>query len=688
MSRRAMLLVSAFAAGCASSPESDADSRPAGPPIPVEIVGADEIDADDLLDAARLELEAFQTRGRRSTELDDAADAMLRYLREEARAHATVEFRALPSEDAVERVVFEVHEGPRTALLSVAFEGNTAHASEELARFFQFREKDEKDEEDDEPVTYRKRELDAAVSDVESVYLADGYYRATVGPARTTWNEARTEASVVVPVEEGRRYVVKEVDFAIEGPAPMSPLAQRVKEFEGKPFSARTPAEIASVVRGELAGEGRLLMEVLTRRRVDDETAEATITVRVRPGPQVEVRRLAVAGNDRTDADFILDQSNLEAGRILTQEALDAAIDGLYNTGLFKTVRVDRDPQETESDVAPTDLTVAVEEFPARSVDFEIGYGSYEQLRAAVRYRDRNLFGRGRMLEAVPRASFRSYGADLKYFDNYLLGRTNTVEVTMGHLSREEPSFDYTAAGAEVAIRRRIGTGSSVRFGHRLRYSTAADINVNVPADQAGDNSLISSPFVEYEFDTRDDVFLPTSGVFATGGVAWSSPAFGGDLDYFETVGTLSSFLALGDDTVLATNLRARNREILDDRTTLPIQERFFLGGENSVRSFYESELGPTDGQGNPIGGLMAVEGSVELRQKLTGDLYGALFYDIGTVSPKSFDFSGPYGHAVGVGLRYLLPFGPIRLDFGWNPGRRFAADQSWALQFGFGFSF
>jgi outer membrane translocation and assembly module TamA len=77
----------------------------------------------------------------------------------------------------------------------------------------------------------------------------------------------------------------------------------------------------------------------------------------------------------------------------------------------------------------------------------------------------------------------------------------------------------------------------------------------------------------------------------------------------------------------------------------------------------------------------------VELRQRLFGDLHGALFYDIGSVGSRAFDI-GAFGYAIGVGLRYYLPMGPIRLDVGFNPGQRFAAGSDVAVHFSFGFSF
>ncbi len=675
-------------AGCASPPQAESrpDSRSARPPIPIIVQGLGCATTEQLLDAGKREIAAFQEGDRRATALDDATFAMKRWLREKGLAHAVVEFAMEPHEDSVQRVVITVTEGPRATLAALALQGNTSFSTARLMEFFDVRDEGAGPE---ESVVYRQRDVDARVSNLESFYLGAGYYRVHVGPPRVDWSDGDTKAHVVVPIVEGRQYLVGRVDVVLDGPDDeVEVLRERVRGFEGRPYSVEVPAAAAAEVRAQLASEGRLLMRVFARSAVDDDTGIVTVAVRVHAGPRVRVDGLAVHGNERTDGDFIFEQSGLTSGAILTQSTLDRAIDGLYTTGLFKSVRVTKSPGEARDDVAPTDIDIAVEELDARIVDFEAGYGSYEQLRGAVRYRDRNLFGTGRVLEAVPSVSLRSYGADVKFFDNYLLGRENTLEVTAAYAFREEPSFDSTAAAVEVAVRHRFDHEMSARAGYRFRHSDASNLGLVLADTQSAEAGITSGPFAEVEFDSRDNVFIPHRGVLIRAGSAWSTPLIGAELDFLEATASIAAFFELGDGTVLAARSGVRTRAILDGRADLPIQERYFLGGEHSVRSFHESELGPSDGNGHPTGGLSSLEASVELRQRLVGDLECAVFADAGVVNARSCTFAGPFGYAVGVGLRYLLPFGPVRLDVGFNPGARFAADDSWALQFSFGFSF
>jgi outer membrane protein assembly factor BamA len=120
----------------------------------------------------------------------------------------------------------------------------------------------------------------------------------------------------------------------------------------------------------------------------------------------------------------------------------------------------------------------------------------------------------------------------------------------------------------------------------------------------------------------------------------------------------------------------------------IPIDERFFNGGSATVRSFGERELGPHDSKGNPIGGEFFTVFNAEYTFPIFGELQGALFADAGNLLPNAEDPGlDDMRYALGVGLRYRLPIGPIRLDYGFNPDRH-AGEDFGAFDFSFGFAF
>jgi outer membrane protein assembly factor BamA len=106
------------------------------------------------------------------------------------------------------------------------------------------------------------------------------------------------------------------------------------------------------------------------------------------------------------------------------------------------------------------------------------------------------------------------------------------------------------------------------------------------------------------------------------------------------------------------------------------------------VRSFGERELGPHDPKGNPIGGEFFTVFNIEYTFPIIGELQGAVFTDAGNLLPTS-EKPGldDLRYALGFGLRYKLPIGPIRLDYGFNPDPH-AHEDDGAFHFSFGFAF
>ncbi len=124
------------------------------------------------------------------------------------------------------------------------------------------------------------------------------------------------------------------------------------------------------------------------------------------------------------------------------------------------------------------------------------------------------------------------------------------------------------------------------------------------------------------------------------------------------------------------------------EATAIPIDERFFNGGADTVRSFGERELGPHDNHGHPVGGEFFTVFNIEYTFPILGELQGAIFTDAGNLLPTSEDVGlNDMRYAVGAGLRYKLPVGPIRLDYGVNPDPRPFEDFG-AFHFSFGFAF
>ncbi len=668
MRRHAALALLLLAACAAPRPAEDAAS--------VEVHGNKEVPTRDLLFAARRELAAFQSKGRRAADLSDAAYAMEQLLRREGFAHAEVRLDA-------ERGRLEIDEGPKALLGPITFSGEFTRGREQLLAFFVFKKSSLLKSSD--PV-FDLAAVEERVGDLETSYLREGYYRVAVGPAKVSWSEDKTVASIDIPVREGPRFQVTEV--AIEG-VPDDALREELdSKLRMAWYSARLPAEAEALAVARLRARGHLDATASSGTEIAEEGATVAVRLVVTPGPVHRMRGLKTEGLDRTRPRFVRSRMRVEKGEALEQGKIDGTIDDLYRSGLFRTVRARHERAEGEGTPVDSDLVIAVEELLARSVSFTAGYGSYEQLRGGVRYEDRNLFGLGRLLDVELTGSLKGFGALARVSDNYIFGPANTLRLSTSFLTREEPTFQRTGTRLDLSLEHRFDGPFTLTGGYVFDAQEATEVTGGVAGAEEEGFIRTAGLFAALERDTRDNRLLPTAGSLADVGLFWSAPSFGAELDFVELRLSASRYRRLGDRTVLALGARFTTREILDGRPTLPVAQRLFLGGESSVRSFYQDELGPSNAAGEPLGGLTAAEAHVELRVRTWRDLHVAFFYDIGTVGEGSFDLPGPPGHAIGIGLRYYLPVGPVRLDFGYNPGSLFAADDEFAVHFAFGFSF
>jgi outer membrane protein insertion porin family len=201
--------------------------------------------------------------------------------------------------------------------------------------------------------------------------------------------------------------------------------------------------------------------------------------------------------------------------------------------------------------------------------------------------------------------------------------------------------------------------------------SKARDVDITDPAALAAlDDVDISAVEVLARYDTRDSPILPSDGNTARASLQWGDQVLGSELDFLRARYNEAHFWRLRKTTVLALSLRTGGIVPTHDTTEIPLQERFFNGGESTVRSFEQDELGPLDAGGEPLGGEAFTTLSGEVREQLFGNLAGAVFADMGNVVPNYEDYFAfaDFRSGFGVGIRYMLPIGPLRLDFAWNP--------------------
>ncbi|MFU8857254.1 MAG: outer membrane protein assembly factor BamA [Deferrisomatales bacterium] len=714
----AAALFAAVAATGAEAPPGEGAGHEARPGAVLRFEGNRALGESALRRAAEAELD--ESRGElRAHHADDAAFQMELAYRHEGYAFAEVDYEYERREGRA-HLTFRIREGPRVILQSVRIEGNRAFDGNTLRAFFG----PERSLLAGGGRLFVESRARSAASEIRDFYYQSGYLEVEVEGPELAFSEDRSQVTATVRVAEGPRHTVRDVAFR----------GEVLAEAEGalKGAAAELVGQVY-VPRRRLTLQSRVL-EIYGDLGYPDVRAEVAVTpgpgpgdrllaAEIASGPRVAVESVEVRGNDKTRSSFLRNRLALAPGDPYSQEKMRTSFRNLYRTGLFRRVDLGLeatggpdDPHGAAEDreaahadgVEGRTLVLDVEEAPSLELYLEPGWGSYEYLRFRAGLRERNLFGTGRSGRVEGGVSVFSRDALVGLTDPWFLRSQVTADLPVYYRWRREPSFDREEKGVGVTLSRPLTPTISAAASYDFRITSLTRTTTEETAFEDEDSGYaLASLAVQASHDTRDDFFFPTRGGKTTLGTEAAETYLGSDITYLRFTGSSRWFASLTGRTVLGARYQGGLVLPTGSQVALPLGERFFNGGESTVRSFRESELGPADSGGDPLGGHGYNVLSLEVRQRLRGNLAGTLFWDYGNLSPNRSlkrrdapydsrsdviadtldDFFRDFRSGVGAGLQYLLPVGPARLDFAVNPSPRGREDR-WVLHFSVGMAF
>jgi outer membrane translocation and assembly module TamA len=365
---------------------------------------------------------------------------------------------------------------------------------------------------------------------------------------------------------------------------------------------------------------------------------------------------------------------------------LDDAQARLARLGVFR--RIDRE----FTDAAPgvRDALFRVTEGRLQEINLLAGYGSYEQFRAGLEWQHYNLWGRAHTNSVRLVQSIKSTTGDYRYTVPSLFGTTVDGSARLFGLRREELSFLREETGANLSLARAFpslqANGTATYTLRRLRSTRSALATRRADRPQAN----VASFDLRLVRDRRDNPLTPRDGDRVFAQVDLASKALGGEVDYqqFQIGGSYhrplgaSRWLHVGLEHALVTTLGA------DDDRALPVNVRFFPGGDASIRGYRRGEAAPRSASGEFIGAKTYLLANVELEQALTGKLSLVLFADALGSAAQLADY--PFEEklfTLGLGLRFNTVIGPVRVEYGRNLDPR-PRDPAGTLLISVGFPF
>ena len=489
--------------------------------------------------------------------------------------------------------------------------------------------------------------------------------------------------NVNVTVQEGKRYYVGEVTF--NGNAILSEydIKSHLKNLkEGNVFSHEKMEEDVSNVREAYFDRGYISANVEEATSFNTETSKVDVKITIKEGKLAYINKIKIQGNAHTRDIVIRRELRMYPGDQFDGAKLRLSKQRLKDLGYFEDVGYDIEDTNQED---LKDLVVQVKEAKTGSFSFGGGYSTVDKLVGFVEVEQKNFdianwpsfTGGGQDLRARAQIGSSQRNFLLSFtepwlfdhpisagFDAYLT--ENLKDSSTGY------SYDQKTIGGDFRLGKSFNDNFSIGSVYRLEHINISNLDTDVSAalaEQSG-SALVSSLGFSTTNDYRDSKLATTSGWIITNNADLAGGPLGGDKNFYrlQTSGAYYFPLKFNDvTTVFEASARTGIVQAYPDTPDVPIYERYFAGGQDSIRGYDERSVGPHDPNTNDaIGGDAILVGSVEYTIPIIEVIKGAIFYDIGNVWDKVRNYgSGGLKSGTGVGLRVKTPIGPIKLDYG-----------------------
>lgn len=494
-----------------------------------------------------------------------------------------------------------------------------------------------------------------AKGEAEEALRAYGYYGARVNAGL---DHSGTCGRAFVEVEPGERTTLGEVDVSITGPGAADPdFVAAVADHElepgaglhhGRYAAAKQLIERIALERGYL--EGRFARHKL---RVDPTRHTATVRIEYASGPRYALGEIRILQDP-----VVIDESLIR--RFLDHtpgEPYNAAIVPRFYTALttseyFSNVEVRPLISAPEQQTIPIEITLS----PGKKHKFRtgVGFSTDEGVRGRLNYQNRRLNARGHRLNGEVRASFIEQRVSADYQIPRAHPSNEWLSLQAGVRRENVDAFETVETQLGVADTKRRPWGWTER-----RFIGWSRQTFDIGDDNKTTNFVI--PGVRWTKSRADDALFPSRGYGLDVEVRGAADAFLSDTSFVRTLLTAKAVRALpgGFRALLRSDLGA---SWVDDFDKLPPTERFFAGGDVSIRGFDIDELGPEDANGEVVGGRYLAVGSVEIEKAVADDWGVAAFVDAGNAYGGSGSSTG-LRIGTGAGVRWYSPIGPVRLD-------------------------
>lgn len=568
------------------------------------------------------------------------------------------------SEDSV-ALTFQIEEGNKVKIKEVTITGNKAVKAKKIKKvmktrkwwLFSF-------------ITgsgvYEKEKIKQDIERIRQFYHSKGYIFVAISKPEIELSDDREKLFLTISISEGDQYRVGDLEIKGNNVFSTASLFETMKLSSGQVFNRTALRKDIDNIIDLYMEKGYARADINPIVNVNEEEKTAHLTLSITEGGIFRIGRINILGNTKTRDKVIRREMRLDEGDIFNKKLLKRSYQRINNLNYFESVDVNPEMHAEEQTI---DLNVTIKEKLTGMISLGGGYSTVDKFMVMGEVSQGNLFGRGLKLRLRAEVSSRRANYNLSLTDPWFMDKPVSASISAYNETFEFPDYGKKA------------TGGTIGFGKELSEYVTGRVLYNFEEVKITDIVEDASTFIKEQDGTRitssispsimrnsiDNYLDPTSG--SKNKLQTTLAGLGGDNYFVKGLFDSLWFFPVIWDTTFSLRGRYGHVRAYNDKK-IPLYERFFVGGINTVRGLGFGEGSPINEEDEKIGGNKELIFNAEYIFPVVKDIgfKGVIFYDYGAAfdDGKYVDFD-EMRQTAGAGVRWMSPFGPIRLEWGYN---------------------
>ncbi|MBU1340778.1 MAG: outer membrane protein assembly factor BamA [Proteobacteria bacterium] len=577
--------------------------------------------------------------------------------------NCSITYEVVSLEHSQADIIFNIEEGDKIKVEKITFEGNKYFSDKKIKKAMETSEKG--------LFSFittsgnlNETEVKNDVMRIESLYKNNGFIDTKVSDPIIHIGEKLI--SIHFKISEGDQYKVKKIDISGDLILSKEELLEKLEFKEAELYNRENIRKDVLSLSDIYSNKGFANVDVTPLVNKNDQDKTMDITYSIAKGEPVYFNRVIISGNLKTRDKVIRREIKIIEQGLFSKNNIQKSYVNLNRLDYFKEIEVQ--PVKT-LDENKMDLNVNVIEKQTGNFTFGGGFSSSDGGFGSISVEERNLFGKGQTGKISTRISSESVLYNIRFYEPYVFDTPVSAGFDLYKEDKEYDYYDKDSLGLKLTLAYKLRDYTTI--GAQYNIEDFSITNVKTASTNMTPGSFLTSsikPFIQY--DSRNDLFLPTQGAKHNFSIEYAGEFLGGDIDYTKYFAETSVFFPLFWKFTGGLHAEAG---YLDDRSSDAIDIdyiRFYLGGIHSIRGFDKYDIsGRRDGDSRQRGGEKFVQFNAEMTFPITEKykVVGVLFYDRGDVYRTSENIDlGDQFSSIGAGFRWASPVGPLRVEYGW----------------------